>query len=251
MGTISVETNAAQVTTATRQYDAFGMPLATSGSSASPFGYAGKSGYQEDSGSSLKLLWHRYYDPSAGRFLTRDPAKDSRNWYAYCANRPTVGADPTGHGGYWSGVAEVFKGEAEAVIGVVTGPYNLLANYVQCGYRDPWYVPKAIWASVAGLWDDVEGAWNGDCESAGRLTGYACIAVACEGIPSAEDGLTDKAGGYRDPGTIGINIIKKNPAGKDLRLFGFDKHPWNGSRGMPWKQYHVHVWWKTGHLPWE
>ena len=207
MGTTSVETNAAQTTTATRTYDAFGMPLATTGSSVSPFGYAGKFGYQEDPDSSLKLLGHRYYDPSTGRFLTRDPAKDGRNWYAYCENRPTVGADPAGHdwdwAGYWAGVAQTFKGEAEAVIGVVTGPYNLLANYVQCGYRDPWYVPKAIWASVAGLWDDVEGAWNGDCESAGRLTGYACIAVAAYGIGDLAGG---EGGGVAESGGSGLAL---------------------------------------------
>jgi hypothetical protein len=29
------------------------------------------------------LLGHRYYDPSVGRFLTRDRVKDGRNWYVY------------------------------------------------------------------------------------------------------------------------------------------------------------------------
>jgi RHS repeat-associated protein len=61
------------------------------------FGFAGKSGYQEDSDSFLKLLGHRYYDPSTGRFLTRDPAKDGRNWYAYCENNPTRFVDPSGN----------------------------------------------------------------------------------------------------------------------------------------------------------
>jgi RHS repeat-associated protein len=60
------------------------------------FGFAGSSGYQEDSDSSLKLLGHRYYDPSTGRFLTRDPAKDGRNWYGYCRNNPLHSTDRTG-----------------------------------------------------------------------------------------------------------------------------------------------------------
>jgi len=44
------------------------------------------------------LLGHRYYDPSTGRFLTRDPIKDGRNWYAYGAGdlAPTLFADPDG-----------------------------------------------------------------------------------------------------------------------------------------------------------
>lgn len=42
------------------------------------------------------LLGHRYMDPSTGRFLTRDPVKDGRNWYGYCANNPLACADPDG-----------------------------------------------------------------------------------------------------------------------------------------------------------
>ena len=42
------------------------------------------------------LLGHRYYDPNAGRFLTRDPEKDGRNWYVYCDNNPLKNIDPSG-----------------------------------------------------------------------------------------------------------------------------------------------------------
>jgi RHS repeat-associated protein len=80
---------------AARQYDAFGMLVASTGTPQGPFGYAGGYGYQEDADSGLKLLGHRYYDPSTGRFLTRDPVKDGRNWYSYCENEPTVGVDPS------------------------------------------------------------------------------------------------------------------------------------------------------------
>ncbi|MBV6459719.1 MAG: hypothetical protein HONBIEJF_02871 [Fimbriimonadaceae bacterium] len=53
-------------------------------------------GYQSEPDSGLQLLGHRYYDPSAGRFLSRDKAKDGRNWYGYCGNSPLTSADPTG-----------------------------------------------------------------------------------------------------------------------------------------------------------
>lgn len=53
-------------------------------------------GYQSDSDTGLQLLGHRYYDPSTGRFLTRDPIGDGRNWYVYCDNNPTSGVDPDG-----------------------------------------------------------------------------------------------------------------------------------------------------------
>ncbi|MDX2064779.1 MAG: RHS repeat-associated core domain-containing protein [Fimbriimonadaceae bacterium] len=81
---------------ASRQYDAFGNVAAVSGTWNGPFGFAGNWGYQEDGDSGLQLLGHRYYDPSTGRFLTRDPIKDGRNWYGYCANSPLTAVDPEG-----------------------------------------------------------------------------------------------------------------------------------------------------------
>lgn len=80
---------------ATRVYDAYGMIRSATGTWAGPFGYAGDYGYQEDE-TGLRLLGHRYYDASTGRFLTRDPIKDGRNWYSYCDGDPINGVDPTG-----------------------------------------------------------------------------------------------------------------------------------------------------------
>ena len=77
---------------ATRVYDAFGAELSATGTWKGPFGYAGGFGYQEDS-SGLKLLGQRYYDPTTGRFLSRDPIKDGRNWYVYCQNSPMGNVD--------------------------------------------------------------------------------------------------------------------------------------------------------------
>ena len=91
------QTSPAQSVAASRVYDAFGNLVSFSGTWSGPFGYAGNFGYQQDA-SGLKLLGHRYYDPSTGRFLTRDPIKDGRNWYAYGAGEaaPTTTADPSG-----------------------------------------------------------------------------------------------------------------------------------------------------------
>jgi RHS repeat-associated protein len=90
------ETDSNQATTATKQYDAFGALVASTGTSNSPFGFAGGNGYQEDPDSNLKLLGHRYYDSSTGRFLTRDPAQDGRNWFVYCESNPVRNIDANG-----------------------------------------------------------------------------------------------------------------------------------------------------------
>ena len=96
LGTTERLTDTNQSTTDTRQYDAFGLLTSSSGSTSTPFGFAGTWGYQEDPDFGLKLLGHRYYDSSTGRFLTRDPEKDGRNWYGYCGSAPLVRTDPTG-----------------------------------------------------------------------------------------------------------------------------------------------------------
>ena len=91
------QTSPVQSVAASRVYDAFGNVVSSSGTWTGPFGYAGNFGYQHDA-SGLKLLGHRYYDPSTGRFLTRDPIKDGRNWYAYGSGQgaPTNFTDPDG-----------------------------------------------------------------------------------------------------------------------------------------------------------
>ncbi|GIV03361.1 MAG: hypothetical protein KatS3mg015_2191 [Fimbriimonadales bacterium] len=79
-----------------QQYDAFGNPVSSTGTWSGPFAYGGRFGYQSDSDTSLSLLGHRYYDPTTGRFLSRDPIGDGRNWYVYAGSEPIAKADPLG-----------------------------------------------------------------------------------------------------------------------------------------------------------
>lgn len=117
------QSSTSQVIAATRQYDAFGNLDSSTGTWKGPFGYGGAFGYQETGDHGLRLLGHRYYDSSTGRFLTRDSIKDGRNWYGYCGNSPSRYVDPAGH--KWHDPMQVyvhpsFRGR---VIGVgETGP---------------------------------------------------------------------------------------------------------------------------------
>ena len=72
-------------------YDAYGNQI--HGETPDPFGYCGE--YQ-DLCSGLIYLRNRYYDPSIGRFITEDPARDGYNWYVYCSNNPIRYVDPNG-----------------------------------------------------------------------------------------------------------------------------------------------------------
>ena len=77
-------------------YDAFGMQVSRSGSTATPFGFVGAGQYQTDADSGPMLCGHRQYDVSVGRFISSDPVCDGDNWYAYCENGPLIAADLSG-----------------------------------------------------------------------------------------------------------------------------------------------------------
>jgi RHS repeat-associated protein len=78
----------------TTSYDAWGNPSSTGGLTGStPFGFAGS--YTDPTG--LIYLVNRYYDPSAGQFVSMDPDVDQTNQpYAYAAGDPVAETDPTG-----------------------------------------------------------------------------------------------------------------------------------------------------------
>ena len=96
---------------------------------ADPFGYKARWGYYTDTETGLLLLTHRYYDPSTGRFLTRDPIgyNGGINLYAYVRNSPSNFIDPLGlHIAGVTGSASAFAGYgpgAGATIGGLAG-YN-------------------------------------------------------------------------------------------------------------------------------
>jgi RHS repeat-associated protein len=82
----------------TYTYDAFGAVKSSTGTQSTEYGFAA----QETDASGLQYLRARYYDPTAGHFLSRDPDRASRNDpasrhpYTYAMNQPTVAYDPSG-----------------------------------------------------------------------------------------------------------------------------------------------------------
>ena len=75
-------------------YDAYGI----GGSGLGVFAFGGQHGYYTDSETGLVLCTYRYYDPSAGRWLNRDPIgyDGGLNTYAYCVDNSIMGVDPSG-----------------------------------------------------------------------------------------------------------------------------------------------------------
>jgi RHS repeat-associated protein len=74
---------------------------ALSGTLSDPFGFKAQFGYYTDIETGLQLLTRRYYDPSSGRFITRDPVSYSGgiNLYSYAKSNPLRYLDPLGEQG--------------------------------------------------------------------------------------------------------------------------------------------------------
>jgi len=95
-GSVTQRLDGSQSVLTSHLYDAHGAALGSAISD--PFGFGGQWGYYTDHETGLQLLTHRYYDPGAGRFITRDPSGYSGgiNLYAYVENNPTGFIDPDG-----------------------------------------------------------------------------------------------------------------------------------------------------------
>ena len=93
-------TNANGEVTKTYKYDAFGVEKNIVDSDENAFRYCGE---YYDKETATVYLRARYYNPTTGRFISRDSyAGDnsdplSLNLYTYCHNNPTINVDPSGH----------------------------------------------------------------------------------------------------------------------------------------------------------
>lgn len=92
-GDVTSITSTAGTINQSYEYDAYGNLTNQTGTDENPFQYCGEY-YDEETG--FIYLRNRYYDPSIGRFITEDPAKDQLNWYAYCGGNPVRFVDSWG-----------------------------------------------------------------------------------------------------------------------------------------------------------
>jgi RHS repeat-associated protein len=95
IGSINSLSNGAGALAQTYTFDSFGKQTASSGSLTNPFQFTGR---EFDTETNLQFSRARYYDPSAGRFLSQDPIgfNGGVTAYAYVQNNSPTFADPLG-----------------------------------------------------------------------------------------------------------------------------------------------------------
>ncbi len=97
LGSVTSLSNDAGALAQTYTYDSFGNTTVSSGSVVNSFRFTAR---DFDTETSLQFSRARYYDSSAGRFVSEDPSrfKAGVNFYTYVKNDPSNLADPTGLG---------------------------------------------------------------------------------------------------------------------------------------------------------
>lgn len=82
--------------TDTREYDAWGNVIASTGSTVTPYQFIGRSGYQ--TGNTGVYVRARIYQPTASRWVSFDPLRyiDSPSFFRYSHNNPIGNTDPSG-----------------------------------------------------------------------------------------------------------------------------------------------------------
>jgi RHS repeat-associated protein len=96
LGSVRLLTNASGAAAGKASYSPYGKVTHTG--TTTPFGFAGQ---YTDAETGLVWMRARYYDPSSGQFLGRDPlSPTTRSAYGYVEGDPINGLDPTGLCGF-------------------------------------------------------------------------------------------------------------------------------------------------------
>ena len=199
------------------KYDAFGVEQNVDDADNNAFRYCGE---YYDSESGTIYLRARYYDPTIGRFISRDSVTGentdplSLNLYTYCHNNPIIGTDPSGHIPRWlKNTLKVAAGVAVigglAVATAVTGGAAAVVAGAALSGAIAGGASGAVIGTIGGA---IENGWDGAVDGflSGAIIGGATGALS-SGVNIAR-GTTQIVG--KAHGTILHKIASNMEAGK-------------------------------------
>jgi RHS repeat-associated protein len=123
LGSVLAEVDPLGNLTASRKYDVYGLVRWSNGSSTSKHKYVGSLGHTSDDETALIYMRARWMDPSLGRFISEDPARDGANWFEYCRGNPVNAVDPDGRtseeAGFWFAISGLMSVVTSMLLGGV------------------------------------------------------------------------------------------------------------------------------------
>jgi len=95
--TVALTDDAGNVTD-TKEYDAWGNVIASTGSTVTPYQFIGRNGYQRDINTLLTYVRLRFFSVTGARWTSTDPIRyvGGTNLYAYGRQSPIMRVDPSG-----------------------------------------------------------------------------------------------------------------------------------------------------------
>ena len=136
------------------EFDEYGNPISVSAGEAAPKSFVGGLSVHDDtSDSGLWMMGHRHYQPTLGRFLSRDPIGHAggMNLYSYANSNPSTFADPTGlfTGAEAAAAARVFIAQMETMIAsgsgaAAAGPNPLILGTLMTGVIGQYLIDNYV-----------------------------------------------------------------------------------------------------------
>ena len=211
IGSTRLLTDQAGQTVGTATYDAYGSAAATTGEK-SDIGFAGE---YADPTTGLIYLRARWYDPTTGQFMSRDPALGATEQpYAYAGNDPVNFTDPTGELPILAAVALGALGGAAMNLGA-----QMLGNVLGgCGAFD-----NIDWGNVVE-----EAAIGGALGGAGSWFKAARAARALRGAPRSVPALRQAY--MDDVASIADEVAAWQKAGADPEFIA--REAWANRRAL-------------------
>ena len=173
LGSTRLITDATGVSVATYTFDPFGNLVVSTGTASTNLRYAGQ---YRDAESGVYYLRTRYYDPSTGQFLSKDPAVSlTRQPYSYVGGNPLNRGDPTGLDCSWN----PFDNGSCLAAG-----WNDVSTDVRNGFVEgaPIFAPVAGAVQVGANFVSAACGLTGDEVCAGVATGVSVLSGSVKAL---------------------------------------------------------------------